>query len=170
MKAAREAWEAAGFRVVGGALAGKAAEGLEKEAGIQSRTLSSWELRWANERDLLDDRTVMVIDEAGMVSSRQMALFVEAATKSGAKLVLVGDPEQLQPIEAGAAFRAIVERIGYAELETIYRQREQWMRDASLDLARGRVREAISTYTDQARVHGRAFKADAVRDPRPSPS
>jgi len=164
MKAAREAWEAAGFRVVGGALAGKAAEGLEKEAGIQSRTLSSWELRWANERDLLDDRTVMVIDEAGMVSSRQMALFVEAATKSGAKLVLVGDPEQLQPIEAGAAFRAIVERIGYAELETIYRQREQWMRDASLDLARGRVREAISTYTDQARVHGRAFKADAVRD------
>jgi hypothetical protein len=38
--------------------------------------------------------------------------------------VLIGDPEQLQPIEAGAAFRAIVERIGYAELERIYRQRE----------------------------------------------
>lgn len=133
MKAAREAWEAAGYRVVGGALAGKAAEGLEKEAGIASRTLSSWELRWNEGRKQLDDKTIFVLDEAGMVSSRQMALFVETATKAGAKLVLVGDPEQLQPIEAGAAFRAIADRIGYAELETIYRQREQWMCDASLD-------------------------------------
>ena len=65
-----------------------------------------------------------------------------SGTKAGAKLVLVGDPEQLQPIEAGAAFRAIAERIGYAELETIYRQREQWMRDASLDLARGQCRQS----------------------------
>ncbi|KIP98667.1 hypothetical protein RU07_22055, partial [Agrobacterium tumefaciens] len=139
MKAAREAWEAAGYRVVGGALAGKAAEGLEKEAGIVSRTLSSWELRWNQGRNQLDDRCVFVLDEAGMVSSRQMALLVETVTKTGAKLVLVGDPQQLQPIEAGAAFRAIADRIGYAELETIYRQRQQWMRDASLDLARGNV-------------------------------
>lgn len=72
-----------------------------------------------------------------MVASKQMAGFVDAVVRSGAKIVLVGDPEQLQPIEAGAAFRAIVDRIGYAELETIYRQREDWMRKASLDLARG---------------------------------
>ena len=112
MKAAREVWQAAGYRVVGGALAGKAAEGLEKEAGIASRTLSSWERRWAQGIDRLDDRTVFVLDEAGMVSSRQMAYFVEVIVKTGAKLVLVGDPEQLQPIEAGAAFRAIVDRVG----------------------------------------------------------
>ncbi|MGY3362704.1 ATP-dependent exoDNAse (exonuclease V) alpha subunit [Bradyrhizobium sp. GM0.4] len=104
-------------------------EGLEKEAGIQSRTLASWELRWKRGRNGLNDRTVFVLDEAGMVASRQMALFIETASKAGAKIVLVGDPEQLQPIEAGAAFRAIVERIGYAELETIYRQGQQWMRD-----------------------------------------
>ncbi|WP_163571335.1 AAA family ATPase, partial [Klebsiella pneumoniae] len=73
------------------------------------------------------------------VSSRQMALFAEAVTKAGAKLVLVGDPDQLQPIEAGAAFRAIVDRVGYAELGIIYRQREEWMRRASIDLARGHV-------------------------------
>jgi Ti-type conjugative transfer relaxase TraA len=162
MKAAREAWEAAGYRVIGGALAGKAAEGLEKEAGISSRTLSSWEHRWNEGRSQLDDRTVFVLDEAGMVPSRQMALFVESVTRSGAKLVLVGDPEQLQPIEAGAAFRAIADRIGYAELETIYRQREQWMRDASLDLARGNVGRAVEVYRSNGRMIGAELKADAI--------
>ena len=162
MNAAREAWEAAGYRVVGGALAGKAAEGLEKEAGIASRTLSAWELRWDQERDRLDEKTVFVLDEAGMVSSRQMARFVEAVTTSGAKLVLVGDPEQLQPIEAGAAFRAIAERIGYAELGTIYRQREQWMRDASLDLARGNVSAALDAYTQRDMVRTGWTRDEAI--------
>ncbi|WP_376743770.1 Ti-type conjugative transfer relaxase TraA [Ensifer canadensis] len=164
MMAAREAWEAAGYRVVGGALAGKAAEGLEKDAGIVSRTLSAWELRWKEGRNLLDDKTVFVLDEAGMVSSRQMALFVEAATRAGAKLVLIGDPEQLQPIEAGAAFRAIADRIGYAELGTIYRQREQWMRDASLDLARGDVGKAVEAYRANGRILGSEIKSQAVQD------
>jgi Ti-type conjugative transfer relaxase TraA len=162
MNAAREAWEAVGYRVIGGALAGKAAEGLEKDAGIHSRTLASWALRWKDGRDLPDDRTVFVLDEAGMVASKQMAGFVEALTEAGAKLVLVGDPEQLQPIEAGAPFRAIVERIGYAELETIYRQKEAWMRAASLDLARGRIEQAISTYTSQGRVIGTNLKSEAI--------
>ncbi len=162
MKAAREAWEAAGYLVVGAALAGKAAEGLEKEAGIQSRTLSSWELRWNQGRNQLDHKTVIVLDEAGMVSSRQMAMLVETVTRAGAKLVLVGDPEQLQPIEAGAAFRAIADRIGYAELETIYRQRQQWMRDASLDLARGNIRKAVDAYTTHGRTIGLRLKDEAV--------
>ncbi len=162
MKAAREAWELAGYRVVGGALAGKAAEGLEKEAGIASRTLASWELRWNRGRDVLDDKTIFVMDEAGMVASKQMAGFVDSVVRTGAKIVLVGDPEQLQPIEAGAAFRAIVDRIGYAELETIYRQREGWMRKASLDLARGEVGQALATYQGEGRVLGSRLKAEAV--------
>ncbi|SIR33896.1 plasmid mobilization system relaxase [Rhizobium sp. RU35A] len=164
MKAAREALEVAGYRVVGGALAGKAAEGLEKEAGIVSRTLSSWELSWSQGRGTLNEKTVFVLDEAGMVSSRQMAMFVETITRAGAKLVLVGDPEQLQPIEAGAAFRAIADRIGYAELETIYRQREQWMRDASLDLARGNVGKAVAAYHSNGKMIGSELKTDAVNN------
>lgn len=164
MKAAREAWEAAGYSVVGGALAGKAADGLERDAGIVSRTLAAWELRWSQGRNRIDARTVFVLDEAGMVSSRQMALFVEAVMKTGAKLVLIGDPEQLQPIEAGAAFRAIASRIGYAELETIYRQRAPWMRDASLDLARGNVTKAVDAYRAHGHFNCSELKAQAVEN------
>ncbi|AHK45834.1 conjugal transfer protein TraA [Ensifer adhaerens OV14] len=162
MKVAREIWEAAGYHVVGAALAGKAAEALEKEAGIRSGTICSWERRWSEGRIPLDDKTVFVLDEAGMVSSRQMALLVEAVTEAGAKLVIVGDPDQLQPIEAGAAFRGVVGRIGYTELETIYRQRKDWMRSASVCLARGEIDEALDAYRSHNRLIGSELKAAAV--------
>ena len=109
LAAAREAWEAQGYRVHGAALAGKAAEGLEESAGIASRTLASWERGWERGFDKLGPRDVFVIDEAGMIGSKQLARFIGEADRMGAKIVLVGDPEQLQPIGAGAAFRAVAE-------------------------------------------------------------
>jgi Ti-type conjugative transfer relaxase TraA len=163
LKAAREAWEREGYRIVGGALAGKAAEGLEKEAGIASRTLASWELRWNSNDDLLDEKTVFVMDEAGMVASRQMAFFVEKVARAGAKLVLVGDGEQLQPIEAGAAFRAIHDRIGYVVLENVRRQKQHWMRKASVDFARGRTADAIEAYRTHGKIFGSQTKAEAIK-------
>jgi ATP-dependent exoDNAse (exonuclease V) alpha subunit len=60
----------------------------------------------------------------------------------GAKVVLVGDAMQLQPIQAGAAFRAITERIGFAELAGVRRQREEWAREASRLFARGKTEES----------------------------
>lgn len=146
LTSAREAWEAQGYRVHGAALAGKAAEGLEESSGIASRTLASWEYGWANGRGQLGKGDVFVIDEAGMVSSRQLARFIEETDRAGAKLVLVGDPQQLQPIQAGAAFRAVTEHIGFAELEEVRRQREGWQREASHDFARLRVSDGLSAY------------------------
>lgn len=162
MKAACEAWEAAGYRVIGGALAGKATEGLEREAGISACTLASWELQWTEGRNRPDAKTVFVLDEAGMIGSRQMSSFVRMTVTCGAKLVLVGDSEQLQPIGAGAAFRAIAERIGYCELKSIYRQKDAWMRAASLDFARGRIDEGIAAYAGRGKVIGEPLKATAV--------
>ena len=109
LKTAKAAWERQGLRVRGAALAGKAAEGLQKDAGIESRTIASLEWAWAQGRDRLGPRDVLVIDEAGMIGSRQLGRVLAEARKAGAKVVLVGDAQQLQPIEAGAPFRAIVE-------------------------------------------------------------
>jgi Ti-type conjugative transfer relaxase TraA len=162
LKAAREVWEKSGYRVVGAALAGKAAEGLEQEAGIASRTLTSWELAWSQGRSTIDDRTVFVLDEAGMVASQQMSRFVGEVAQRGAKLVLVGDGEQLQPIEAGAAFRAIHDRVGYVVLENIRRQKSVWMRQASVDFARGKVAEALKAYRDHGKVLGSPTKREAM--------
>ena len=152
LAAAREAWEAQGFTIHGAALSGKAAEGLEESSGIQSRTLASWDYGWQAGRGELGPKDVLVIDEAGMVGSRQLARFVGEAEARGAKLVLVGDHEQLQAIGAGAPFRAVAERVGFASLQDIRRQREDWQRGASGDFARHRTAEGLASYASQGAV------------------
>ena len=152
LAAARDAWERQGFRVHGAALAGKAAEGLEESSGIASRTLASWEYGWQAGRGQLGRGDVLVIDEAGMIGSRQLARFVMEAKTRGAKLVLVGDHEQLQAIGAGSPFRAIAERVGAVELSEIRRQNEGWQREASIAFATHRTGEGLASYADHGGV------------------
>ncbi|WP_430418333.1 Ti-type conjugative transfer relaxase TraA [Phenylobacterium sp.] len=143
---AREAWEAQGYRVRGAALSGMAAESLEGGSGIPSRTLASLENAWTRDRDRLGLRDVLVVDEAGLVGSRQLARVMAHARAAGAKVVLVGDAEQLQAIEAGAAFRALAERYGAYELTEVRRQQVEWQREATPQLATGRTVPALSAY------------------------
>lgn len=152
LAAARTAWEAQGYRVHGAALAGKAAEGLEESSGIVSRTLASWEHSWQAGRAELQPSDILVIDEAGMIGSRQLGRFVEEVERRGAKLVLVGDHEQLQAIGAGSPFRAIAERIGAVELSEIRRQKEEWQRQASIAFATHRTGEGLSAYAERDQV------------------
>ncbi|QXC52624.1 Ti-type conjugative transfer relaxase TraA (plasmid) [Agrobacterium salinitolerans] len=153
LAAAREAWEAQGYQVHGAALAGKAAEGLEESSGIESRTLASWSYSWDHGRDLIGRRDVFVIDEAGMVGSRQLSRFIGEAEERGAKIVLVGDHEQLQAIGAGAPFRAIAEQIGHVELSDIRRQRHDWQRQASVAFATHKTAEGLAAYRDHGDIH-----------------
>ncbi|MFT3939319.1 Ti-type conjugative transfer relaxase TraA [Rhodopseudomonas sp.] len=158
---AREAWEAASYEVRGVALSGIAAENLESGSGIASRTIASMEHGWGQGRDLLTSRDVLVIDEAGMVGTRQLERVLSHAAEAGAKVVLVGDPQQLQAIEAGAAFRSLHERHGGVEISEVRRQRENWQRDATRDLATGRTGHALSTYRSHGMVHEAATRQEA---------
>ncbi|MCC6480335.1 MAG: Ti-type conjugative transfer relaxase TraA, partial [Sphingomonadaceae bacterium] len=150
---AREAWESAGYTARGAALSGIAAEGLENGSGITSRTIASLEHQWSKGREQLTASDVLVIDEAGMVGTRQMERVLSHAAKAGAKVVLVGDQQQLQAIEAGAAFRAIHERHGGVEISEVRRQLSAWQQDATRQLATGRTGEAIRTYDERGMVY-----------------
>ncbi|WP_316182451.1 MULTISPECIES: Ti-type conjugative transfer relaxase TraA [unclassified Bradyrhizobium] len=161
---AREAWEAAGFEVRGVALSGIAAENLEGGSGIASRTIASLEHGWKQGRDLLRSSDVLVIDEAGMVGTRQLERVLSHAAEAGAKVVLVGDPQQLQAIEAGAAFRSIHERYGGAEIGEVRRQQEDWQRDATRDLAAGKVGHALEAYRAHGMVHEALTREQARSD------
>ena len=153
LAAAREAWEEAGYHVHGATLAGKAVENLEQSAGIDGRTLASWDMRWQKGVDELGPRDILVIDEAGMVGSRQMARFVSEVERTGAKLVLVGDHEQLQAIGAGAPFRAIADEVGYASVEDIRRQKTDWQREASRAFATERTIDGLEAYAKHDAIH-----------------
>lgn len=150
---AREAWEEAGYTVRGTALSGIAAENLENGSGIGSRTIASLEHAWARDRDRLTSRDVLVLDEAGMVGTRQLQRVLAEAADAGAKVVMVGDAQQLQSIEAGAAFRLLAERHGAAEISEVRRQAEPWMREATRMFATGRTGEAIAAYSGAGMVH-----------------
>ena len=162
---ARDAWAKQGVTVHGAALAGKAAEELESASGITSRTLASLELSWKNGYDPIARGDVLVVDEAGMIGMRQLARVATKMNEIGAKLVLVGDPDQLQPIEAGTSFRQVVKNHGAARLTEIHRQKADWQKQASRDLAAGDLTKAVDRYRKRDAVtqaHDQASALEAL--------
>jgi Ti-type conjugative transfer relaxase TraA len=163
LDAARAAWQAEGYTVVGGALAGKAAEGLSdpESPGIPSRTLAAWQWAWDHGRDLLTHKHVLVIDEAGMVGTKQMESILAAARAAGAKVVLVGDTRQLQAIDPGAPMRVLQEQHGAVKLTRIIRQKIDWQRQATQLFGDGEAKRALTSYVDRDRAHQVATVTDA---------
>jgi Ti-type conjugative transfer relaxase TraA len=161
LAAARQAWEAEGLTVKGAALSGIAAENLQSASGIRSRTLASYEYAWKQDRDPLTRSDVLVIDEAGMIGTKQLERMLAQADKAHAKVVLVGDPEQLQAIEAGAPFRGIVSEVGMVELTQVRRQHAPWARLATQALARGQTPQALAAYQEHGAILAAPSKSEA---------
>ncbi|MGO7100400.1 AAA family ATPase, partial [Rhizobium johnstonii] len=102
-------------------------------------------------------------DEGGMVGSRQLARFVDEVKRAGAKLVLVGDHEQLQAIGAGAPFRAIAEAVGHAQLSEVRRQRTDWQKQASIDFASHRTAAGLAAYAARENLHLKTDHAETLK-------
>jgi conjugative relaxase-like TrwC/TraI family protein len=169
--AARHAWQLQGYRVLGAAPTGIATVCLDAEGFEHPRTVDALlaELdadrhpgrrrpqdRHAEGGPVLDQRTVLVVDEAGMLGSRKLGWLLDHAERAGAKVVLVGDDRQLASVEAGGGFRGLRLRLGASTLAVNRRQHEPWERQAVEQLRNGDLEAALAAY----REHGRMVAAE----------
>lgn len=167
----------AGFQVIGMALSATAAANLGVEAHCDAETIAFYLHKWqrlevaterfwslhpshvharieADYRTLsqyaLSAKHLVIVDEAGMVGTPTWQALVTRVQAAGAKLIAVGDDHQFKAIEAGDAFRKLVEQAQthqrLSTLSTIYRQKAEWMREASQDLAELRIFKALAAY------------------------
>jgi conjugative relaxase-like TrwC/TraI family protein len=154
---ARHAWQLDGYRPLATAPTGIATMSLQGEGFEEVATCDRLLGDLDRGQEQLDPRTVLVVDEAGMVGSRKLARLLEHAQQARAKVVLVGDDRQLASIDAGGGFRALRLRLGASELVENRRQHQAWEREA-LELVRsGLVEEAVAAY----QAHDRVVAADS---------
>jgi ATP-dependent exoDNAse (exonuclease V) alpha subunit len=144
---------------MGAAVARRAACELEMGAGIPSTSVHQL-LSPVFQRGM-PRGAVVVVDEAGMLGSRQMLEIAERVRKAQGKLVLVGDHRQLPELEAGGAFRTLARRPEAIRLEENRRQVEAWERVAVDHLRDGRAELALDLYEAHRRVSLRGSLPDA---------
>jgi conjugative relaxase-like TrwC/TraI family protein len=154
---ARHAWQLDGYWLLAAAPTGIATMSLQGEGFEDVATCDRLLGDLDRGREQLDARTVLVVDEAGMVGSRKLGRLLEHAEQARAKVVLVGDDRQLASIDPGGGFRALRLRLGASELTENRRQQQAWEREA-LELVRsGLVEEAVAAY----QAHDRVVAADS---------
>lgn len=193
LEAVRKGFEDAGYKVIGGALAGVVARDLQSKVGIKSRTVASYvwwldrpltqrvqqqakhhlrmlirELRgkktWAYSAApvKLNARSVLVIDEAGMLASKELAVLTRLVRKAGATLLLIGDSFQLAPIGVGAPFSRLIKDLPSADLTNNIRQQDPVDREAVANLREGKIAEALKSYADRGRLLVADDRTDAM--------
>ena len=153
--AAAEAWQAAGYRVVGGAVKGEAARTLAAATGIECETVAWYLAHDDPHANPFDARTVVVIDEASTLSDRDLGRLMWMAASAGATLRLVGDPAQHGAIAAGGMFRVLCERHrrDTPELVTTHRIRDPNDRAAAEALRHGRIDDALDHLQRAGHLH-----------------
>ena len=116
-------YRAQGYRIIATALSWPAAVNLGTACDAQPSSLARLFSDVSRGRLVLDRSSVLLVDEAGMLSVRQMRTLLDIAERAGAKVLLVGDLDQIQPFEAGPGLRLIVDELKAARIDTIRRQR-----------------------------------------------
>lgn len=154
MRALRAAWivEHGRKSVVGLAPSAAAAQALADDLGIGCDNTAKWLHDYDHGRTELRAGQLVIIDEATLAGTNTLDRLTGIAAGAGAKVLLVGDPHQLQSVDAGGAFALLVDRrTDVPELSEIHRFTHDWEKQASLGLRRGEV-EVISTYAREDRL------------------
>lgn len=146
LEAACAAWQQQGYTVIGAAVAKRAASELAVKAGIPTVTLVRLMGNLAHPETTATASTVLVIDEAGMVGTRDIAFLEATCARVGAKLVLTGDSKQLPEITAGGGYSALVRRLPAIELTGSRRQHDPVERERLAALRSGDPGQAMRSY------------------------
>ncbi len=134
------------WRIIGTSQSWKVARELQT-LGIEAMATDAWLAR--TKEPFLDANTVLVVDEAGLLSSRQMLAITKKAAEAHAKILLVGDREQLPALGAGPGLTILASVTGTTRVDTIVRQREAWMRAAVTDFAKGRAEQGLAAFDER---------------------
>ncbi|MDE8345215.1 MAG: relaxase domain-containing protein [Acidocella sp.] len=148
-----QAYQQAGYEVIGSAIAWRAAQQLGEECGFESRALDSWLAKQRDGQEVFTRKTVLIVDEAGLLSTRQMHAVLTAAQAGGSKVILAGDQRQLQAIGAGSGLAIVAEQVNAARVDTNRRQKEAWARTAVSQLARGEAEPALRAFDEHGCLH-----------------
>lgn len=189
LKTAADLWKDAGYDVLGLCVAGKASRGLHEATGIQTETVAKFlydaeptlkavvsrHLRGLKNAALgkrqvkkpkpvkIGSKSVLVIDEAAMIGTSEMRRILEEVERAKARVVLVGDARQLQPIDPGSPFQSLVDRLGAIQLDEIQRQQNPFDRQMVKDLSEGNVHDALMNLAERELIHCADDRASAIK-------
>jgi conjugative relaxase-like TrwC/TraI family protein len=163
LRTVAEAYRQKGYRVIGTSTAWRMANQLGDDLSIETKATDAWLADDRAGKPFLDHNTVLIVDEAGQLSSRQMLQVLQAADRAQAKVILTGDQRQLQAIGAGPGLRLVAEQTGVARIDTIVRQRQEWARKAVEDLSLGRADSAIFALEERKALRWCGNETEAVR-------
>jgi Ti-type conjugative transfer relaxase TraA len=152
LAAVRDAYEASGYRVIGMAWTNAVVQNLRHDGFRDSTTIASELRRIETGAAQWDDRTVLIVDEAGMLSTKHLAAVTSQARAAGAKLILAGDDKQLASIERGGLFGALKERHNTAELHEVVRVSDADQRRAFNLMHKGEFLPALSVISRQGGI------------------
>lgn len=152
MKAVRIAYQASGFKVRGATVARKAAIQLEDETDIPSTTVAMLLKELDSSKSKLTNN-VVILDEAGQLSSPDLLRLTKAVSQAGGKLILVGEQQQLDAINHGGVLRFLSDRQGCSRIQVIRRQRAAWAREAVQHFRAGDAEKALALHNKQGQVH-----------------
>jgi hypothetical protein len=160
------AFEASNCQVIGTATSGQATRTLGGDADLrEARTPASLLWRFDHDQIVLDERSVVILDEAGMTEDAHLVALTARAEAAGAKLITVGDPYQLGAVGPGGALAALVRRHPEAvhELVENRRQADSGERHALGQLRAGKAAATVAWYHQQGRIHPAVDRDQALQ-------
>ncbi|GLI53977.1 MobF family relaxase [Thermodesulfovibrio yellowstonii] len=133
----------AGYKIVGISNTNTAVNEL-REVGIEAMTTAKF-LNSAKALQGLDNKTILIVDEASFLSTKDMSTIIDKTRESGCRIVFIGDDRQLPGVQAGSPFAALVRenRISHVKMTDIVRQKNEELKQAVYDIYHQKIESAL---------------------------